>query len=72
MLSARNIIMSSKSKFTVEEYDGNRYPDIKTAQAVAVKLFAIHLTDTFRDLLKSGKLVIANGQIMVYPRKGFR
>jgi hypothetical protein len=53
---------------TLEELPGDRYPDLETAQRLALPSMARDLAATIRALLEGGVLIIEEGQIKPNPR----
>jgi hypothetical protein len=54
--------------FTLEEHPGDRYPDLETAQRLALPSMARDLAATIQALLEEGVLIIEEGQIKPNPR----
>jgi hypothetical protein len=52
---------------TLEEHPGDRYPDLETAQRLALPSMARDLANTIRALLEEGFLIIEDGQIKPNP-----
>jgi hypothetical protein len=50
---------------TLEEISGDRFPDLETAQRLALQPLALALADTLRGLLAAGTLALEDGQIIV-------
>lgn len=48
----------------VEEVSGDKYPDLKAAQRLAMPAIVSSLDSVFRDLLEQGILVIQNGRMI--------
>ena len=53
----------------VEEFSGERYPDLGTAQRLALPALAACLEPIIRELIDMGELVIENGRIIPNPEK---
>jgi hypothetical protein len=51
-------------QITLEEIPGDHFASIDAAQRDALPLLALHMTQTIRDLLASGRLVQVNGKII--------
>ena len=51
-------------KMKIEEVSGERYPDLKAAQRMALPDIVSALEAVFRDLLEQGILVVQNGRII--------
>ena len=58
------------TELQVEEYSGERYPDLGTAQRLALPALAACLEPIIRELLSTGELVVENGRIVRNPNKG--
>jgi hypothetical protein len=54
--------------FSLEEHPGDLYPDLETAQRLALPSMARDLAATIRALLEEGVLIIEEGQIKPNPR----
>jgi len=48
----------------IEEVSGDRYPDLKAAQRMALPAVVSALEAVFRDLLEQGILVVQNGRMV--------
>ena len=59
-----------KKKLQVEEFSGERYPDLGTAQRLALPSLAACLEPIIRELISRGELVVENGRIIPNPEKG--
>jgi hypothetical protein len=58
--------MARKSKpINIEEIPGEQFPSLAAAQQAAMSDLSLHLAQTVRDLLASGRLVNVNGKITV-------
>lgn len=55
--------------FTLEEHPGDRYPDLETAQRLALPSMARDLAATIQALLAEGILIVEDGQIKPNPSK---
>ena len=53
----------------IVEISGDCYPDLETAQKLALVPLAGDLAATLRGLLEAGKLTIEDGRIVVTPSK---
>lgn len=51
-----------------EEINGDKFPDLQSAQRAALPLLADNLQTVIRDLLDRGVLVIVDGKIMPNPQ----
>ena len=56
-----------KKKLQVEEFSGERYPDLNTARKLALPDFAAALEPIIRELIDRGELVVENGRIIPNP-----
>ena len=54
----------------VEEFSGDKYPDLGTAQRLALPALAACLEPIIRELISTGELVVENGRIIPNPEKG--
>ena len=52
----------------VEEFEGDRYPDLETVQRIALQPMAADLIVTMRRLIDLGVLVEQDGQIIPNPK----
>ena len=48
----------------IEEVSGDKYPDLKAAQRLALPAIVSALEAVFHDLLEQGVLVVQNGRII--------
>lgn len=53
--------------FTIEELDGDRFPDLAAAQQHARHALVIDLITTLQELLASGVLIRKDGRIIPNP-----
>lgn len=49
----------------IAEISGDRYPDLATAQKLALTPLAGNLAESIRGLVAAGKLVIEDGRLIV-------
>jgi len=54
----------------INEFSGDKYSDLVTAQKLALHSFAESLEPIIRDLIEKGELVVLNGRIIPKPEKG--
>jgi hypothetical protein len=54
---------------TLEEHDGDRFPDLEAAQRTALPFVAADLAATIRELLASDVLVLVDGRIIPNPER---
>lgn len=52
------------SQIQISEIGGDQYPCLDAAQSSALDDLSLHLAQTLRDLLASGRLVQVNGKII--------
>ena len=58
--------MSLKSQsLHIEEKSGNRYPDMATAQRLALAHMANGLAEMVRNLIDIGELTVENGRVII-------
>ncbi|MFZ5884606.1 MAG: hypothetical protein ACOYYI_12575 [Chloroflexota bacterium] len=53
----------------IEQFSGDYFPDLETAQRAALDPLAAHLAHLIRDLLASGQLAQVNGKIIPNPNR---
>ena len=53
----------------VEEFSGDKYPDLGTAQRLALPALAACLESVIRELISRGELIVENGRIIPNPEK---
>lgn len=58
-----------KAELQVEEFSGKRYPDLGTAQRLALPALAACLEPIIRELISTGELIVENGRIIPNPEK---
>ena len=70
MIGAPNICSTNRSMpVELQEMGGDRYPDLETAWSLAMPGLAVDLTETLRELLASGVLIIQDGKIIIKPEE---
>ena len=57
----------SKASLVLDEFSGDKYPDLMAAQRLALPAFVNCLEPIIRELLDSGDLVILDGRIIPNP-----
>jgi hypothetical protein len=58
-----------KIDLQIVEHSGEKYPDMATAQRLALPDFVVCLEVVIRDLIDTGALVVQNGRIIPNPKK---
>jgi hypothetical protein len=58
------------TELQVEEFSGERFPDLGTAQRLALPALAACLEPVIRELISKGELIVENGKIIPNPEKG--
>ena len=53
----------------IEEFSGERYPDLGTAQRLALPALVACLEPIIRELIGTGELIVQNGRIIPNPEK---
>jgi len=61
--------MKQSPSYQVENYSGNNYPDLITAQKKALPTLAADLAESMRRLLAEGWLINDNGRIIPNPER---
>jgi hypothetical protein len=59
-----------KTGLQIEEHSGERYPDLGTAQRLALPALVACLEPIIRELINRGELIVENGRIIPNPEKG--
>ena len=59
-----------KTGLQIQEFSGERYPDLGTAQRLALPALVACLEPVIRELISTGELVVENGRIIPNPKKG--
>ena len=59
----------AKKQFTIETIPGDQFPSLDAAQDSALEDLSLHLAQTIRDLVASGRLVNHNGKITLNPNR---
>ena len=59
-----------KTELQVDEFSGERYPDLGTAQRLALPALVACLEPIIGELISRGELVVENGRIIPNPEKG--